>query len=74
MVTNRLMSERMLNQISILRTEVANLNSQMVPVLSNIPDKKFLDQFPFSSQLSILECENKLNNDSDINEKFVSRY
>lgn len=74
MITNRLMNERMLNQISSLRTEVATLTSQMVPILSNIPDKKFLDQFPLSSIMSVLECESKLNADSDINVKFVSRY
>lgn len=74
MITNRLMNERMLNQISSLRTEVATLTSQMVPVMSNIPDKTFLDQFPFSSKMSVLECESKLNTDSDINDKFVSRY
>jgi len=72
MISNRLMSERMLNQMNSLRTEIATLTSQMVPVLSNIPDKEFLDQFPFSSKISVLECENKLNTDSDINEKFVS--
>lgn len=72
MITNRLMNERMLNQISSLRTEVSTLTSQMVPVLSNIPDKQFIDQFPFTSKVSVLEFENKLNSDSDINEKFVS--
>ncbi|XP_060858227.1 uncharacterized protein LOC132935648 [Metopolophium dirhodum] len=70
MITNRLMNERMLNQISSLRTEVATLTSQITPVLSNIPDKNFLDQFPFSSKISVLECESKLSSDSDINEKF----
>jgi len=66
------MNERMLNQISSLKTEVAKLTSQMLPVLSNIPDKTFLDQFPFSSKMSIFECESKLNTDSDTNEQFVS--
>lgn len=73
-ITNRLMNERMLKQFSSLRSEVATLTSQMVPVLSNyIPDKQFLDQFPFTSKVSVLECESKLNSDSDMNEKFVSR-
>jgi len=74
MVTNRLMNERMLNQISSLRTEIATLTSQMQPrpVFSNVTDKLFLDQFPFSSKTSVLECENKLNTDTDIKEKFVS--
>jgi len=67
------MNERMLNQINSLRSEVATLTSQMVPILSNIPDKQFIDQFPFTSKVSVLECESQLSSDSDMNEKFVSR-
>lgn len=64
----------MLNQKNSLRTEVATLTSQMVPVLSNIPDQQFLEKFLFYSKISVLEYENKLSSDSDISEKFVSRY
>lgn len=67
------MSHRMINQINSLKNEVATLTFQMVPVLSKIPDQQFLDQFPFSSKMSVLEFENKLNTDSDIKEKFVSK-
>jgi len=63
----------MINQINSLKNEVAMLTSHMVSALSKIPDQQFLDQFPFSFKMSLLEFENKLNTDSDIKEKFVSK-
>ncbi|KAE9522058.1 hypothetical protein AGLY_017544 [Aphis glycines] len=74
LITTRLMRECMINQINSLKNEVATLTFQMVPVLSKIPDQQFLDQFPFSSKMSVLEFENKLNTDSDIKENFQKMF
>lgn len=73
LLTNRMMNERLWNKMNSLSSEFA-IKKLMVPGLSfsnDSKDKKILDQFPFSTEKSVLDCEKVLQADDDIKEKIV---
>lgn len=65
----------MLSQISSLKNAIAKLTRHMVPkelsFSNDIEDKQFLNQFPFSNWENLLVCEELLQRNNDMKEKFV---
>lgn len=75
LITNRLMNERILNQISSLKNDIAKLTRHILPIglsfSNDMEDQRFLDQFPFSNWENVLICERVLETNNDLKEKFV---
>jgi len=74
LLANRMMHERLWNQMNSLKSEFANIKHQMLPGLlfsNDSKDTEFLEQFPFHTEESVLACEQILQTDDNVNEKFV---
>jgi hypothetical protein len=69
-----MMGEQLWNQMNSLRSKFANIKHQIVPGLkfsNDTKDTTFLDQFPFSTEESVLVCDKLLQGDDNVNEQFV---
>lgn len=69
------MNERILSQISSLNNNIAKLTHHMVPpglaFSNNLEDMQFLEQFPLSNWENLLICEEVLQRNNEVKEKFV---
>lgn len=77
LITNRMMNERLWNKMNSLKDDFAKLTSKLVPTLgfpNNNVDQQFMEQFPFSNEDSVLECEKILEVDSSVREKLVCSF
>jgi len=71
-----MMHERLWNQMDSLKSEFANIKQQMLPGLfsNGSKDTEFLEQFPFNTKEDVLACEQILQADDKVKEKFVCLY
>lgn len=74
LIANRMMNERLWNKMNSLKDDLKKLTSEIVPTVgfsNDFEDQLFVEQFPFSTIESVVECEKILQIDGSVKEKLV---